>query len=293
MARPRKVDLLFNPCAGRRHGAARAARIVRDVLTAAGCQVRPISGATREEAVELAGASIAERPDALVTCGGDGTLSTALEILAGTDVPLGIVAVGSGNDFARSLGLPRHDPKAAARVVLTGRTRPVDLGLAGNRRFATIMTSGFDSHVNERFDRLHWPERRTGYLAAIFAELVGLRSHPFTLTTGSQVQQRSATLVAVGNGRFYGNGLRMCPGASVDDALLDVIIVDEMSRGTLIRLLPSAYRGRHVHHAAVTTFRTPSITIDAPGVTAYADGELIGPLPLDVSACPGGVEVFV
>ena len=83
------------------------------------------------------------------------------------------------------------------------------------------MTSGFDSKVDERFDRLRWPERRTGYLAAILAELATLRSSPFTFTTGSEVRHRNAVLVAVGNGKSYGNGVRMCPDAAVDDGLLE------------------------------------------------------------------------
>ena len=96
--------------------------------------------------------------------------------------------------------------------------------------------------MNERFDRLRWPERRTGYLVAMLAELATLRSSPFT--TGSEVRHRNAVLVAVGNGKSYGNGVHMCPDAAVDDGLLDVTVVDDIPRRSLLRLLPSAYPPR-------------------------------------------------
>ena len=287
----RNAVLLVNPAAGSGSGVDMG-RVVGRTLRDAGADVVEIVCDSRQDAVERVSAAITPNTEALVTCGGDGTISAALEILADRPVALGVVAAGSGNDFARTLGLPMDDPAAAAAVILRGGRRPVDVGVAGGRRFATILTCGLDSKVNERYDRLRWRHRRSRYLAAILAELARFRPLPFELTVDGERSALSGTLIAVGNGRFYGNGVCMCPAASLTDGLLDVTVVSAISRATLARLWPSTYRGEHVRHPAVRTFRTPEITIDAPGGTAYADGELAGRLPISVSVRPSALDVF-
>ncbi|MFF1509491.1 diacylglycerol kinase [Streptomyces sp. NPDC058326] len=294
------ITLFVNPAAGRgrgAHAAQPAARALRD----AGFTVRTVLGHDAADALRRAREAVAAGTGALVAVGGDGMVSLALQAVAGTRTPLGVVAVGTGNDFARTLGLPVRDPGAAAR--LAARTikgagpRAIDLGrVTGGTRtrwYGTVLASGFDSRVNDRGNRMRVPAGRFKYDLAILAELAGFRPVPYRLTLdGDQVVEVDATLVAVGNGSSYGGGMRICAEARTDDGLLDVTVVGDCDRITLIKVFPRVYKGTHLSHPKVTTYRARSLTLEAPGTTGYADGEPLGPLPLTVECVPGALRVL-
>ncbi|MFC7793491.1 diacylglycerol kinase [Streptomyces cinereoruber] len=307
------ITLFVNPIAGRGRGA-RAARPALDALRDAGLSVRTVLG---HDALRRAREAVADGTGALVAVGGDGMVSLALEVVAGTSVPLGIIAAGTGNDFARTLGLPVRDPAAAARVAAgilkdTGG-RAVDLGRvtsggtaatgtsaagtataeAGARWYATVLASGFDSRVNDRGNRMRLPAGRFKYDLAILAELAAFRPVPYRLTLdGGRIVEVDATLVAVGNGTSYGGGMRICADARTDDGLLDVTVVGDCDRTTLLKVFPRVYKGTHLDHPEVTTYRTRTLALDAPDTTGYADGEPLGPLPLAVECVPGALRVL-
>lgn len=224
-------------------------------------------------------------------------MSLALQALAGTRTPLGVVAVGTGNDFAHTLGLPVRDPaaagKLAAEALKGNRIRDVDLGRVGERWFGTVLASGFDSRVNDRGNRMRWPGGRFRYDLAMIAELAAFKPIPYRITLdGGEVREIEATLVAVGNGSSYGGGMRICSGARTDDGLFDVTVVGDCTRTTLLRVFPKVYRGTHLSHPKVSTHRVRTITLQADGVTGYADGEPLGALPLTAQCVPGAVRVL-
>ncbi|TKS99890.1 diacylglycerol kinase [Streptomyces lasalocidi] len=291
-----EITLFVNPTAGRGRGA-RAAQPAASAFRAAGHAVRTVVGRDAAEALARARAAVAEGTGALVAVGGDGLVHLALQAVAGTRTPLGVVAVGTGNDFARALGLPVRDPAAAGALLADalegGRVRDVDLGRAGDRWFGTVLASGFDSRVNDRGNRMRWPAGRARYDLAVLAELAALRPFPYRLRLDDgEVREIEATLVAVGNGPSYGGGMRICPGADPADGLLDVTVVGDCSRTTLLRVFPRVYRGTHVDHPKITVHRAARVELAAPDVTGYADGEPLGPLPLTVRCIPGAVRVI-
>jgi diacylglycerol kinase (ATP) len=286
------VALLINPAAGRGKGSSAGELAARE-LRKRGVAVHELIGADALETEMLARRAVAEGRGALVACGGDGVVHLALNAAAGTDVPLGIVPAGSGNDFARVLGIPIGDVRRAVSVIAEGRVRDVDLALAGDRWFGAVLAAGFDSRVNDRMNRMRWPRGRIRYHLAIVAELARFRPLPFVLEVDGATQELDAMLVAVGNGPSYGGGMRICPAAAVDDGLLDVTVVTRISRAKLLRLFPSVYPGTHVRRPEVLTFRCRSITLSSPGIAAYADGEFVTPLPVTCSAVPGAVRVLV
>ncbi|MBP2581013.1 diacylglycerol kinase (ATP) [Streptomyces sp. PvR006] len=308
-----ELTLFVNPTAGRgrgAHAAQPAARALRD----AGFSVRTVLGHTADDALRRAREAVAAGTGALVVVGGDGMVSLALRAVAGTRTPLGIIPAGTGNDFARALGLPLGDPAAAARVTtrILGTTgaRAIDLGRIGTggdpagdggmaegaregRWYGTVLASGFDSRVNDRGNRMRLRAGRFTYDLAILAELAGFRPVPYRLTLDDgQVVETDATLVAVGNGSSYGGGMRICADARLDDGLLDVTVVGDCDRRTLIKVFPRVYKGTHLSHPKVTTYRVRSLTLDAPDTTGYADGEPLGSLPLTVSCVPGALRVL-
>jgi diacylglycerol kinase (ATP) len=287
----REIALLTNPTSGRGKGA-RTAAIALPRFREAGVQVHDLRGRDADEARELAAAAMADGVDALVVCGGDGMVHLAAQLLAGTDLPLGIIPAGTGNDVARYLDLPRNDPQLAADVVLRNQSRTIDLARAAGRYFVTVLAAGFDAKVNERANDMRWPHGQMRYNLATLAELRVFEPIPYTLELDDEVITTDAMLVAVGNGPSYGGGMRITEGADLTDGLLDVVLFEAMKKRDLLREFPKVFRGTHVHHPAYRHHRARRVTVAAPGIVAYADGERFGALPLTVEVVPRALRVL-
>ncbi len=297
------VAVLANPTAGR----GRSANLLPGLLArlaAAGYAVRevstPYADACRAAVAGSAGA---------VAVGGDGTVHLALQAVAGTGIPFGIVPAGTGNDIVRELGLPGSPAEAAdavASALRDGRTRAVDLGrvtLGGTdgggtdgggevRWFAGVLGAGFDAVVNELANRMRFPRGRRRYDLAIFAELLRLRPRRYALELDGTPYELDAVLVAVGNTSSYGGGYRICPAADPTDGLLDVVVGGRFTRRGLVGILPHVRRGSHIGHPLVTAYRAGTVRLAAAGITGYADGERLGPLPLTVECVPGALTLL-
>jgi len=205
---------------------------------------------------------------------------------------LGIIPTGTGNDVSRYLRIPRRRPLDAADVVVAGTTRRIDLGRAGATYYVTVLAAGFDSLVNERANTMAWPRGQMRYNLATLAELRVFEPLPYTLQLDDRELSLDAMLVAVGNGPSFGGGLRITEGAVLDDGLLDVVIIKPISKPDLVRTYPKLFKGTHVHHPQYEHHRVRSVTVAAPGIVSYADGERFGPLPLTVECAPGALTVL-
>jgi diacylglycerol kinase (ATP) len=289
-----EVALLVNAAAGRGR-AARAAESVAAVLTAAGVRPRLLTADHRDDAERQAAAAVADGVAAVAALGGDGAAHAALQAVAGTATPLGLLPAGTGNDLALALGVP-VDPVAAARALAedlhAGAGRRVDAVRTGDRWWSTVLCCGFDSAVAERANRLRWPRGPRRYDVAILAELARLRPREVSLTVDGAGSQQEVTMIAVGNTSWYGGGLRIAPDADPTDGLLEVVVVGPVSRRQLVRTRPRVAAGTHVEHPAVTVLRGREVALHGTGLTTYADGERICALPA-VSVCvPGAVGVL-
>ncbi len=287
----REIALLTNPTAGKGRGA-RAREIALPRLRAAGFAVRNLVGRDADEALDLARQCAADGVEALVVVGGDGMCHLGAQAVAGTPIRLGIIPAGTGNDVARYLDLPRKDPAAAADRVIAGRTRTIDLARSGGRYFITVMAAGFDAVVNERANRMTWPRGQMRYNLATVAELRTFRPLPYVLELDGETRRLEAMLVAVGNGPSFGGGLRITEGALLDDGMLDVVVIKPMSKAGLLKTYPKLFKGTHVTHPQYEHHRVHRITLAAPGIVSYADGERFGPLPVTVECAPGALTVL-
>ena len=300
----RRFTLLVNPSAGNGQ-AHRHAGIVERRLRQAGVSVEVWAADSAEqlsawadEAVASAGADrAAGRPHVVVAVGGDGTVHLVLQAIGSTGVPMGVVAAGSGDDAARAWGLPRDEPDASADVLLHGLPGRVDLVGARCRGmtpvwFATVLATGFDARVSERALGLRSVPARIRYVAALLAELRSFQPLTYELTLDDQHVQVEAMLVAVANSASYGGGMRICPDAEPDDGLLDVLVLETVPTAELLRVFPRVYRGTHTSHPAVSVRRVRAVTVDAPGIVAFADGEPVAPLPLTARSHPQGLVVI-
>jgi diacylglycerol kinase (ATP) len=286
----REIALLTNPTAGKGRGR-RARSEALPLLQAAGWRVRSLEGRDADEAADLARAAVDDGVEALVVCGGDGLVHLALQVVAGTDVPLGMLPAGTGNDVARYFDIPLRDPAAAARRLLAWKPRRMDLARSGDRWFATVLAAGFDAVVNERANRMRWPRGQMRYNLATLAELRVFQPLKYVLELDGEERTVDAMLVAVGNGPSFGGGLRITHGAELDDGLLDVVLIKPLSRRELVRTYPKLFDGSHVNHPQYEHHRVKRVTVACAGIVGYADGERFGPLPLTVETAPGALAV--
>ncbi len=287
----RRLALIVNPVSGKGRGG-RLLQPVAAALRRTGAELVVLVGRDAAEASGQLREEVSAGVDGVVAVGGDGLVHLAIQVVAGTDVPLGVVPAGTGNDVARALGIGLAAPVAAVDLVGGGRTRTVDLGRADGRWFAGVLGSGFDSMVNERANRMRWPSGRSRYNVAILAELRTFRPVPYVLELDGEQWTTKAMLVAVGNGPSYGGGMKVCPDADLADGLLDVTVLGPISRPEFLRVFPTVYRGTHVRHRAVTVRRARTVVLRSEGVTAYADGERVATLPVRCEAVPSALRVF-
>ncbi|MDH3680376.1 MAG: YegS/Rv2252/BmrU family lipid kinase [Acidimicrobiia bacterium] len=269
------VHLLLNPAVdGRRRAAADDE--IRHCLRAHGHEVVEL----RPPATDLVATTIAEARHEdvtrLVIAGGDGLLHHALPAIAGSDVAVGIVPVGTGNDFARALGLPSRI-EAAVEAALAEPTAIDAIATTDGRWAASVVTGGFSGRVNARANDLRFPKGQQRYTIATFVELARLRSIDLELTVDGTTHDLSATLFAVGNTRYFGGGMAICPLAVPSDGVLDVTVVGPTTRRELAMVLPTVFTGRHIDHPAVTTLRGRHIEIRA-ATDLWADGECFVPV---------------
>jgi diacylglycerol kinase (ATP) len=294
------VAVLTNATAGRGRHRDLIPSVV-DRLGASGRDISLLVARTRDEALAACQAAVAGGAEALVAVGGDGTLHLALQAVAGRDVPFGLVAAGTGNDFAAQVGLPTEPlagADAVAKALVERRTRDLDLALltgpAGERIwYGAVLAAGFDAIVNERANRMRFPRGPRKYDVAIVGELLRLATRRYTITLDDEVLEVDAILVAVGNTASYGGGMRICPAADPTDGLLDVVVGGAMGRATMMRIKPRLYAGTHVDHPLVTSYRARSVQIGGPDVVGYADGERVCPLPVAVASVPGALKLLV
>jgi YegS/Rv2252/BmrU family lipid kinase len=288
------VVVLASPAAGR----GRAGVLAGDVLAAfadAGLSARLLAATTGAEGERQATAAVAEGAAAVIAVGGDGTVHAALQSVAGTPTPLGVIPAGTGNDLVRALGIPAEPVAAAlaaAEDLVNGRSTAVDAGRTADRWWATVLCCGFDSAVSDRANRLRWPRGRRRYDVAVLAELARLRPRELTLVLDGESQTLPVTMVAVGNTPWYGGGMKICPGADPTDGLFDVTVVGATSRLQLMRTKPLLTLGTHVEHRSVTVHRARRVELSSPGVTTYADGEPVAALPAVTECVAGAVLVL-
>ena len=301
-----RLGVIINPTAGRGRGATAGAAALAE-LRRRGHTVENLSAPTLADATARARHAAVAGLDAIVVVGGDGMSHLGVNVVADTDLPLGIVAAGTGNDVARTLGLPQGDVVAAVRAIehgLTHGARRIDAVSAGppdysaREWFLGVLSCGFDAAVTARANALTWPRGGTRYLRAIGAELGRFAPYGFRLTLDDAVWESAGTVVAVANSAVYGGGMKIAPDATMVDGLLDVVVAGPFTRLGVVRMVPKMYAGRHLRHPAVQVFRSHAVRIEPDlrlgGVppVAFADGERLGPLPLRAEVHAGVLGVL-
>jgi diacylglycerol kinase (ATP) len=292
------IGLIINPSSGRGKGAARG-QIVLQTLAQRGQEFIDLSGETIDEANSNARHAINDGLiSGLIVVGGDGIAHLGVNIACDTGVSLGIIAAGTGNDLARSIGMPEGDVVAGTHAVLDklGSPRRVDAIKAhsstGAFWFFGTASAGFDALCNQRANQMSWPKGQRRYDIAMVLELAKFKPIHYEATIDGVHRSFDAMLCAVANGPAFGGGMLIAPDAKVDDGYLDLFIVHAMSRIELLKVFPKVYTGRHVTHPAVEFVRAKSVKLSSGNMPVYSDGEARGHSPLTATVVPGALSVY-
>ena len=286
-----KTLIVVNPTSGNGRGMRYAER-VRGLLEANRASVELQSTSARGEAETVAAEAVQAGYTCVAACGGDGTMHEVVNALAGTDVALGILPCGRGNDFARAMGIPAAYERAAS-ILVQGHVRPFDLGKVNDRYFATVVTLGFDSEVARLVYEGQVPFKGTAaYLWGLARMLRVYRGEALRMTGDFGTIDQTVLLAATGNTCTYGGGIRIAPNASPADGALDICLVRMMSASRILRVLPRVFWGGHLTHPDVFSYRTGSLSMETERpVVLFADGEPVGETPAEIIAVPGALRV--
>ena len=222
----------------------------------------------------------------VLSIGGDGLAHIILQSCVPRRVPFAPLPAGTGNDLVRSLNWPLDEVDNYLDAIINREPEEIDLGLVDGEWFAAILSTGFDSIVNERANRLRWPKGPARYNVAIALELPLFKPRSYTITLDDRELRTEAMLIAVANGISYGGGMKIAPKADMRDGLFDVLVLRPVSKVEFIKVFPKVYSGDHLSHPAVEMHRSARVSLSSSAV-AYADGERVGQLPI-VAECIQG-----
>ncbi|MEI7732968.1 MAG: diacylglycerol kinase family protein [Verrucomicrobiota bacterium] len=288
--------LIANPASGTQ-AAPQVALEVKQILEAAGKSVDLHLTTGRGDALAQAREAAQRGIKVVVGCGGDGTLQEVATALENTATTLGLIPRGRCNDFARVMGLYRTDsPARVAAVLLAGRRRAVDLGAVGHQRFLTVATLGFDSEASRFVEtRRLWIKGTPAYLYAVLVVLSRFRAPLVRLRGDFGVFEGRILLAATGNAPCYGGAMRIAPGAAPDDGLFQICVVEDVSRFTVLCMLPKVLRGTHGTHPKVRMLVSRSVEIETPEGPQWicADGESLCQTPCRFEVRPRVLQVIV
>ncbi|HEY7951361.1 MAG TPA: diacylglycerol kinase family protein [Solirubrobacteraceae bacterium] len=296
--------MIVNPAAGGGR-AGRLAPSVEQTLASHGLRVRRVDTRHLDHARELA-AEAAGNGEMVVALSGDGMIGALAHVLRGVpDSLLGVLPGGRGNDLARVLGIP-EDPLAACAVIAHGTPRAIDLGEVEGQAFVGIASAGFDSDANRIANQAPSRLGNLVYAYGALRALISWRPARFEVhlhggaagdgASGSADRHLSLSgyTIAAANSGVYGGGMRLAPHARLDDGLLDIVAIEQVSKLRFLANLPKVFKGTHVRLPSVKVFQAAEVTISADRpFTLYADGDPIAELPARICALPGAVRVLV
>lgn len=222
----------------------------------------------------------------VIAIGGDGLVNLCLQYLARSGITLGVIPAGTGNDFARAVGVNGLSVNKIFDLYTKSDPAEIDLGLvksqSSERWFVQVLSTGFDAEVNSRANKIRWPKGKSKYTIATVRTLAKFRPITYEIEMDGHKLSQSAMLFTIANGETYGGGMRICPGASNSDGFFELLLVKPVSRFVLLTIFPKVFKGNHIPHQKIDTYRAKVVKISA-STSSYADGEYVANLPITVT----------
>jgi diacylglycerol kinase (ATP) len=293
-----QVVVVANPTSGRGKGAKLIPK-VEQLLSSSGVAHTVLLSRNGADPERLAREAASDGAAVVAALGGDGHVGNVANGLIGTEAALAVIPAGTGNDFARVLGLDRKDPLAAASLLTnTPTTKRIDVVRVrhseGERYFVNVAGTGFDSAVNEHANQVTVLTGTLKYVYSTFVTLARFKAGQFRIVVDGEERTLGGMLVAVGNAISYGGGMKVTPDAKLDDGILDLCILGEVPKFEFVKTFPKVFSGKHVTHPSVQMLRGKEIEISADqAFEVYGDGERFGRLPATFTVVPGALAVVV
>ena len=278
--------IAINPQSGRGKGSVVGQEVV-EYFSKRQIRYQTFSGASADELKrDLESFLNANDCQGVISVGGDGLAHLVLQLVVPRKIAFAPMPAGTGNDIVRTLGWSLDDITSYLDRVTQEAPQPIDLGNVDSEWFAAILSTGFDSVVNERANSLSWPKGPQRYNVAIAMELPRFQPLRYEIELDTEKISTEAMLIAIGNGRSYGGGMYVCPQAQLNDGLFDVMILEPVSKVEFLKVFPKVYSGSHISHPKVKMMRSSKVKLTAKAI-AYADGERIGPAPISAECIRG------
>lgn len=286
----RKFCIIVNPNANNGHATYIMPRVIK-TLERLNISFRCIISQDVAHAVNTAKEAI-QLGECIVGVGGDGTLQALANVVIELNGTLAVIPAGRGNDFSKVINVP-IDPILACEVLINGKEKKVDVGVANGKAYLTICTVGFDSVANAYANRAKWMHKSLVYLYGGLRALLTWKPAIFHLEIDDKIFTHIGYTVAVANGGIYGGGLKLAPDASLEDGLLDIVLIGEISKIRMLQNFPKAFKGKHIHEPGVTILRGKKIKINMEKTfDVYADGDVIAKLPVDIIVKPAALRII-
>ncbi|HUV14554.1 MAG TPA: diacylglycerol kinase family protein [Acidobacteriota bacterium] len=287
------MTIIANPIAGRGDGREYLNQI-KGLAQERGVNLEVLVTRYPGHAGELAQRVAAEGTQILIVLGGDGTISEVVNGIAGSDVTIGIISVGTGNDFARSLQLPVRNPRKAWEVIQTGITTQLDLGECDGKYFISSYGVGFPVEAIKATSRIVFFKGSIAFFLGVLKALWRMQSVRVQIEIDESSIETDCAFVLVQNTPYLGGGLRVAPRALLDDGLLDVVVVEALGRLDVLANLPRVYRGRHEKHPRFSAFKAKKVIISSrEKLQTMCDGELGGYTPSSIRVHSNALQVIV
>ncbi len=288
-----KLQVIANPKAGHGKGL-RNIENLKILLQSQDVKSQFFETVAPGEATQIARRLAEARQDRIVVLGGDGTISEVVNGVFGSDVELGVISVGTGNDVARSLGLPYNNLEASLKIVLNGSPKKIDVGEEAGRYFISVLGIGFAATVAAEANKMKLLKGSTAFFAAAYKAIGSLRSFPLSLTLDVRRMNIDCIAVLIQNTCYSGGGLLLAPEAAIDDGLFDVVVVEKINRMDLMFNFPRLYRGSHLEHPKFSVYQAKFVEIESPEpLEKMLDGDIFGKTPVSAKVANRAVRVVV
>ena len=243
-------------------------------------------------ATELANEFSSEENSVIIAVGGDGTINEVLNGINTDKAKFGIIPCGSGNDFVASAGIPL-DPEKALDIILNGTAKPTDYMLCGGIRGLNIIGTGIDVDILKRCRKSKILRGKIQYVISLIVSLIKFKFYKFFIEKNGETNEKEGLIVAVGNGRQFGGGIKMCPEAKIDDGELDFVVAGKLKKSRIPGAFVKLMKGKILEQDFTSFERRENvkITFDKP-VTIQIDGELYDDIDFDVSIVKNGINIF-
>jgi diacylglycerol kinase (ATP) len=288
--------VVCNASAGKGKGSILAGEFIK-LLSNSGLENKLIDCDTFAETKMLLEKEIqTNRYNYLIAVGGDGLVNLCLQFVAEKPICLGVIPAGTGNDFARATGFNGKSVDEIFSIFSRSKPVKIDLGKAvsadESKWFVQVLSTGFDAIVNSLANKMTWPRGKSKYTIATILILSRFKSIRYMVEIDGRIFEQNAMLLAVANGESYGGGMRICPGASNSDGIFDVLIVRPVTKIVLLTIFPKVFKGNHIPHPKIDVYKGKYIKISSTTV-AYADGEFVSQLPLEVTNVPNALTTWL